>query len=186
MRRHPVLATALCLALAGCASDLPAAAEDPTTAATGGPELHIATAFYPLSYLAGRLAGDTAHVEDLTAAGTEPHDLELTPRQVAGLDEADLVLHLAGFQPSVDRAVEQQAPDAALDVGSVTPLEPGYVPLEGGVSDPCRAGPGPARVAGPVAVRGDRGRGRRAADPAPAGAVGADPRPRATAPDRPH
>ena len=143
MRRHLVPAIGLCLALAGCASDSPAAARLPATAAATTPELHVAAAFYPLSFLAGRLAGEGALVEDLTASGAEPHDLELTPKQVARLGDADLVLHLAGFQPSVDRAVQQQARDAALDVSSVTPLEPGHVPLEAGVAHPDEEGPDP-------------------------------------------
>jgi zinc transport system substrate-binding protein len=139
MPRHLVLILGLCAALAGCSAGGSARAGD-TPPAGSGTELRIATAFYPLSFLAQRLAGEQARLDELTAAGAEPHDLELTPRQVAGLAEADLVLHLAGFQPSVDRAVQQQAADAALDVSTVTPLEPGYVPLEGGVPGPAEEG----------------------------------------------
>jgi Zinc-uptake complex component A periplasmic len=39
-------------------------------------------------------------VTNLTSAGSEPHDLELSPAQVDRIDDADLVLYLgAGFQP---------------------------------------------------------------------------------------
>ena len=140
MPRCLVLILGLCVALAGCGSARSAGADDTAEATGRAQQLRIATAFYPLSFLAQRLAGDQAAVDDLTAAGAEPHDLELTPRQVAGLGEADLVLHLAGFQPSVDKAVQQQARDVAFDVSAVTPLEPGYVPLEGGVPEPAERG----------------------------------------------
>ena len=41
----------------------------------------------------------------LTQPGAEPHDLELTPRQVASLTTANLVIYEKGFQPDVDEAV---------------------------------------------------------------------------------
>jgi len=48
-------------------------------------------------------------VHNLTKPGAEPHDLELTPRDVAELADADLVVYLSGFQPAVDTAVAEQA-----------------------------------------------------------------------------
>ncbi len=133
--RTAALAACTALALTACGSggDGPAAAT--SAGAAGGTAtgpLQVATAFYPLEFLAQRLGGDAAAVESLTAPGTEPHDLELTPQQVARLGESDLVVYLAGFQPAVDEAVEQQAADVALDVSAVAPLEPGYVPIEEG------------------------------------------------------
>ena len=43
--------------------------------------LRIVTSFYPLQYVAGRVAGGHAEVENLTQSGIEPHDLELTVAQ---------------------------------------------------------------------------------------------------------
>ena len=54
---------------------------------------------------------------------TEPHDLELTPRQVGSMERAGLVLYEKGFQPAVDDAVEQVAGRHALNVATVVPLE---------------------------------------------------------------
>jgi zinc transport system substrate-binding protein len=71
---------------------------------------------YPYAYLAERVGGDGVEVTNLASPGTEPHDLELTPRQVGTIGAADLVVHSPGFQPAVDEAVEQQAADRALDV----------------------------------------------------------------------
>jgi zinc transport system substrate-binding protein len=68
------------------------------------------------------VAGDLAEVSPLTPPGAEPHDLELTPKQVAGLTESDVVVYLAGFQPAVDDAVAQQAVEAGFDVAPVADL----------------------------------------------------------------
>ena len=92
----------------------------------------VVAAFYPLEYVVGRIGGDDVRVTGLTKPGSEPHDLELSPQQVATLGEADLVVLLGGFQPAVDEAVEQQARASALDVADVQPLESGYAPIEDG------------------------------------------------------
>jgi zinc transport system substrate-binding protein len=55
-------------------------------------------------------------VTNLTPAGAEPHDLELTPREVEEILGADLVLYVGeGFQPAVEEAVES-GDVPALDV----------------------------------------------------------------------
>jgi zinc transport system substrate-binding protein len=60
--------------------------------------------FYPLAYAAEIVGG--APVANLTPAGAEPHDIELTPREVAELQRAKLVVYLShGFQPAVQQAV---------------------------------------------------------------------------------
>ena len=65
-------------------------------------------AFYPLAYAAERIGGPAFDVQNLTPPGAEPHDLELTPREVARIQEASVVLYLShGFQPAVSKAVEQ-------------------------------------------------------------------------------
>jgi len=88
-----------------------------------GQRFTIVAAFYPLQFLAERLAGDGAEVVNLVKPGAEPHDLELTPEQVASLADADLVIYLKGFQPAVDEAVEQQVDqDRTIDVAAVRPL----------------------------------------------------------------
>ena len=49
------------------------------------------------SFVAQRVAGDHATVASLTQPGAEPHDLELTPRQVASLTTASLVIYEKGL-----------------------------------------------------------------------------------------
>lgn len=84
----------------------------------------MVAAFYPLAYAAEQVLGDQADVVNLTPPGTEPHDLELTPAQVAQISEADLVLYVPGFMPALDEAIAQQASDTALDVTTGIDLLP--------------------------------------------------------------
>jgi zinc transport system substrate-binding protein len=114
----PALGLAL-LAVAGCGSGQTAGG-----AASGGDgdKATVVASFYPLEFLARQVGGEAVAVESLTKPGVEPHDLELDPRQAASLAKADLVLYLEGFQPAVDKAVEQNKPKAALEVSSVVPL----------------------------------------------------------------
>src|SRR5918999_1320398 len=72
-----------------------------------GDRPRVIASFYPFAFVAEQVGGDLVDVENLTAAGGEPHDLELTPRQVADLTDASLVIFEHGFQPGVDDGIEQ-------------------------------------------------------------------------------
>lgn len=118
--RRAAVAALSTAALAGLVLSSCGDGGDPT--ASGGDGTTVAAAFYPLAFVTQRVAGDHATVENLTQAGGEPHDLELTARQVGEISDADLVVYLAGFQPSVDEAVEQNAEDRAVDVAGLVEL----------------------------------------------------------------
>lgn len=54
------------------------------------------------------MGGDKVTVTDLTPPGVEPHDLELSSKQVDKIQDADVVLLLGGgFQPAVVRAARR-------------------------------------------------------------------------------
>jgi zinc transport system substrate-binding protein len=83
--------------------------------ASGGAETVVA-AFYPLAYAAGHVAGPGLEVVDLTRAGEEPHDIELSPRDVARIDDSTLVVYAGhGFQPAVEDAARDRS-GPSLDV----------------------------------------------------------------------
>lgn len=90
----------------------------------------VAAAFYPLAFVADRVAGDQAEVTNLTKPGVEPHDLEPSVRQMVSLASADLVLVLKGFQPPIDTAVEQNASGVVLDAAQVVDLEASSGPAD--------------------------------------------------------
>lgn len=100
------------LALTGCAA--------PTRSADS--RVHVVAAFYPLAYAAQQVGGDRVTVETLTKPGGEPHDLELLPRQILDIQDADLVVHLSHFQPAVDAAVAAHAAERSLDVAEAADL----------------------------------------------------------------
>jgi zinc transport system substrate-binding protein len=88
----------------------------------------VVTSFYPLYFIADRVAGRYNDVVDLTPPGVEPHEYELTVRQVAKLDIASVGFYEHGMAPSIDQAMANDAPDHALDVASVVHLA---APVEG-------------------------------------------------------
>ncbi|MFD9459576.1 metal ABC transporter substrate-binding protein [Streptomyces sp. NPDC060027] len=83
----------------------------------------VVASFYPLQYLAEQIGGTHVNVTNLTQPGKEPHDLEISARQTAQLQEADAVLYLKNLQPAVDDAVAQAEVKTKIDAASLTTLE---------------------------------------------------------------
>ncbi|MER6468756.1 metal ABC transporter substrate-binding protein [Streptomyces collinus] len=112
------LAAALTLGLAA----LSACSTDGVAGGNTG-RFDVVASFYPMAFLAERIGGDHVHVTTLTTPGQEPHDLEISPRQIALLEESDAVLYLKNLQPSVDDAVAQSPVGTKIDAASLTTLE---------------------------------------------------------------
>ena len=90
---------AVALTLAGCGSS-----------SGGNGKKLIVAAFYPLAFAAAQVAGPGTKVVNLTPAGAEPHDLELTTGDVRDVDRAALVLYLGdGFMPGLETAVKSRS-----------------------------------------------------------------------------
>ena len=87
---------------------------------TDGP-LTVVTGVYPLAYVARHVGGPNVTVIDLAPQGAEPHDLELTPTQVAEVERATLVLLVRGLQPALDDAAGVRAVDALEDASGTDP-----------------------------------------------------------------
>ena len=116
--RLPLAVSALVLALTGCGST----DGGEGGSADGDASLTIATSFYPLQHAAEQVGGDHVAVTNLTKPGAEPHDLELTPKQVLEATRADALVYLKDFQPSVDDAAKE-AGDSAMDVSPFARLD---------------------------------------------------------------
>jgi len=90
------------------------------TGAVGGsgePRVTVVASFYPIAEAARRVGGDRVRVIDLTPAGAEPHDLELSPDRMEEIAGADVVLYLGGgFQPGVEEAATSVAEGRVVDV----------------------------------------------------------------------
>jgi len=82
----------------------------------------VVASFYPLYFIAERVAGRYNDVIDLTPPGVEPHEYELTVRQVAEIDLARVGFYEHGVAPSIDQAMANDSPAHVLDVASVVDL----------------------------------------------------------------
>jgi zinc transport system substrate-binding protein len=100
--RTILISAALVLVAAGCAQ--------------GDREPDVVAGFYPLAWAAEQIGGAGLDVVDLTPPGAEPHDLEPRPSDVGLIRDAGLVLYVRGFQPALDRALEQRD-GPSLDAG---------------------------------------------------------------------
>jgi zinc transport system substrate-binding protein len=87
-----------------------------STTSSAAPNVHVVAAFYPVAYAAERVGSSRVHVTNLTPAGAEPHDLELTPKQIDEVLDADVVFDMGHrFQPAVeDAAKERDKPTVTL------------------------------------------------------------------------
>lgn len=90
-------AALLAVSLAACSSD-------DETSSDG--RLEVAAAFYPIDEIAQRVGGQLVDVVSLVPPGSEAHEFEPTPRQLADLENADVVFYLADFQPSLEKVIE--------------------------------------------------------------------------------
>lgn len=88
-----------------------------------GAKLDVVASFYPMEFLAERIGGSHVSVSTLTKPNQEPHDLELNPRQIGGLSDANLIVYLKGIQPAVDDAVELSESKHTVDAAELTALE---------------------------------------------------------------
>jgi len=113
------LALLAVLALSSCGST-------GTTGASGvakaGGGLAVVASFYPLQFATEQIGGEHVDVTSLTKPGAEPHDIELTPKDVATVSRAKLVVYEKGLQGAVDQAVESQGGNRALDVAPAARL----------------------------------------------------------------
>lgn len=134
MRRRRTLAAVVAGLAAFAATGLAACTTD-SAAAPG--KVDVVAAFYPLQFVSEQVGGGHVAVTNLAKPGAEPHDLELSARQVGRVSDAEVIVYLKGFQPAMDDAVEQVGGDRAFDVSSAVPL------LAAGESDHEHAGEEP-------------------------------------------
>lgn len=114
----------------------------------GGDGLRLVAAFYPLEWLAQRVGGGDAAVTTLARPGVEPHALELSPRQIAELEQADLVIHVRGVQPALDEALAGRPPEQAFDTAGVVRTIPAgdahdHAAEDAGAEEHAAGGPDP-------------------------------------------
>ncbi|QGQ19034.1 zinc ABC transporter substrate-binding protein [Cellulomonas sp. JZ18] len=125
-RALALLAVPVLLA-AGCSSG-------GTDGAAGEDGVQVLASFYPLQFVAEQVGGDRVEVSSMTPPSAEPHDLELSPAQVAEVSAADLVVYQSGFQAAVDEAVDQSQPAHVVDATAAAGIGEGGAHAEGAPS----------------------------------------------------
>ncbi|MFI1924086.1 MULTISPECIES: metal ABC transporter substrate-binding protein [unclassified Streptomyces] len=122
VRRRLISGTAVAAVTALGLGTLSACSSD-SAAAANTDKFDVVASFYPMAFLAEQIGGDHVNVTSLTEPGQEPHDLEISAKQTAALQESDAVLYLKDLQPSVDDAVAQSEIKTKIDAASLTTLE---------------------------------------------------------------
>lgn len=85
----------------------------------------VVVSCYGIEYAARLVAGDAAEVASLAKPGQEPHDLELSVSEIAGLEKAEVIIRIPGFQTALDEAITARGlEDRVLDVSTVVTLLP--------------------------------------------------------------
>lgn len=121
-----VAAAALGLSLTACSALSPdsSSSADSRTAGGSAGALPVAVSFYPIQYLTEAIGGDHVSVTSLTPADQEPHDYDLSGKEVTStLEGTSLVAYVEGFQPSLDKAVTQVNGPTVLDLSSKVDLK---------------------------------------------------------------
>ena len=81
----------------------------------------VVAAFYPLAFAAEQIGGAELSVRNLTPPGVEPHDLELSGKDIRTIADARTVLYLGdGFQPALEAAIDSTSADAVDLLGAVS------------------------------------------------------------------
>jgi zinc transport system substrate-binding protein len=94
------------LFLAGCGSSSKQGAEQEG-------RQQVVASFFPLAEAVRKAGKGLVDVKDLVPAGAEPHDAEVTPKEVDALHDADLVLTMGHkFQPAIESIAEGRGDQA--------------------------------------------------------------------------
>ncbi|MFL1732090.1 metal ABC transporter substrate-binding protein [Moraxella oculi] len=108
------------IALAGCGQS------NETHGEQTRPEDHkftVLTTFTIIKDIAQNIAGEAAQVESITKAGAEIHDYEPTPKDIAKVKEADLILHNGmNLERWFEKFYQNTTVPAATVTEGITPL----------------------------------------------------------------
>lgn len=86
------------LFLAGC---------HPSTKVQDNEKIKVYTSMYPLEDFAKKIGGMHVEVTNLVPPGTEPHDFELSPKDMVKLSKADVLIYNgAGFEDWIEKTIK--------------------------------------------------------------------------------
>lgn len=94
------------LVFTGCGANTNSTADSQGTgsASDGDKKLTVYTTVYPMYDFTQKIGGDKVQLKNLVPAGTEPHDWEPTPSDMADIEKADVLIYNgAGMEPWLDQ-----------------------------------------------------------------------------------
>jgi len=70
-------------------------------------KMQVVASFYPLYFFSSQIGGDKAEVLNITPSGAEPHDYEPTPKDLAAIQNSNLlILNGAGLEPWAENVLK--------------------------------------------------------------------------------
>lgn len=105
IRRNLSIAVITGVVLASCGGS--SSGTEPQNAPTNdNAAIVVAASFYPIAEIVQRVGGSAVEVFNLTPAGTDAHELELTAKQLESLQDAKMTFYIgANYQASVEKAL---------------------------------------------------------------------------------
>jgi len=86
-----------------------------TSRGAAADKIGVAASFYPMYEFARQVGGDRARVRNLTPAGAEPHDYELTPRDIIAVNTSKMLIYNgAGLEPWAQKLLPQLPPSVLV------------------------------------------------------------------------
>lgn len=113
-KKNTILASLVCLSmLAGCGNKEEQVASTKTTPASEE-KLHIVTSFYPMYEFTKHIVKDKAQVDLLIPSNAEPHHWEPTPKDMATIQKADVMVYNSTYFetwiPSIQESIDKNSP----------------------------------------------------------------------------
>lgn len=120
---HKTLAAASVITLAFSLSSCAAFSDDSSPTSTDG-TYTVTTSFYPITWLTEQIGGEYVTVTSITPPNVEPHEYELSPKEVTELEKTQAVIYASGFQPALDKTLEEVKDPHVLDLSTSLDLLP--------------------------------------------------------------
>ena len=93
-------------------------------------KLQIYTSIYPIYDFTKKIGGEKITVYNMTKAGAEPHDFEITSKDMANLSKADLFIYNGGgmehWVDSVKNALNIKYVDSSSNINNQNNLDPHF------------------------------------------------------------
>ncbi|SFI72499.1 metal ABC transporter substrate-binding protein [Thermoflavimicrobium dichotomicum] len=100
----------LCIWIAGCSSSTTSSPKKESE------KLQVYVSLYPLEDFTKKIGGNHVQVTNVIPSGVEPHDFELTAKDIANLNEADLFVYQGAGFDSIKKVADSLDPNKVVDV----------------------------------------------------------------------